>query len=477
MNARFVRTLMGGWGLLLVLVAGIGTGRAQTAAATNQSPANPALAPAPLLESRFAIRAWSSRSDGYAEAVASWRRALQLEPDSPALLNNLAWILASDDRNREGAEAIQLARRACELTQWQDPLTVGTLAAAYAKGGQFSNACATARMAIALAEASHAPDLAARNRQMLKYYEAGMSWHGPSPRRDENVVFGLFLILPFASGGLLHLFARFARRRKPVREWRRLVLGNLLVLVFMLSFLPIAGETYYRFIYDTTDALDFTKVSNRWFVRYWHLNPSGCRDNVDYFLKIKPGQRRITFVGDSFAAGHGIKEVEDRFANRLRRAHPDWEIHLLAQLGYDTGAEQEYLKECLDQGYELDQVVLVYCLNDVSDLYPDWTRTLNDLTMVNNAGWLPRNSCLVNTLYYRLMTALNPDLKNYFQFIRDGYSGPTWEQQKQRLEAFRDLVQSHGGRLRVVTFPFSAPSDRATNINPPTRRWMDSGAT
>src|SRR5208283_1336343 len=104
--------------------------------------------------------------------------------------------------------------------------------------------------------------------------------------------------------------------------WPGLVLGNLLVLVFLLSFLPPAGEIYYRFIYDTTDAIDFTKVSNRWFQRYWHLNPSGCRDNADYFLKIQPGQRRITFVGDSFAAGHGIKNVEDRFSNRLRQAHP-----------------------------------------------------------------------------------------------------------------------------------------------------------
>jgi hypothetical protein len=38
--------------------------------------------------------------------------------------------------------------------------------------------------------------------------------------------------------------------------------------------------------------------------------------------------------------------------------------------------------------------------------------------------------------------------------VREAYSGPLWEQQAERLEAFRDLVQAHGGHLAVVTFPF-----------------------
>lgn len=187
------------------------------------------------------------------------------------------------------------------------------------------------------------------------------------------------------------------------------------------------------------------------------MNSSGCRDDTDYSLKIKPGHHRITFVGDSFAAGHGVKDVENRFSNCLRRAHPDWDIHLLAQLGYDTGAETEYLKECLEQGYQIDQVVLVYNLNDVSDLFPEWSRVLRRLsTDADQGGWLRCNSYLINTLYYRILAARNPDLKNYYQFVRDGYHDPVWEQQQQRLKAFRDLVQAHGGRLLVVTFPFVA---------------------
>jgi hypothetical protein len=45
-------------------------------------------------------------------------------------------------------------------------------------------------------------------------------------------------------------------------------------------------------------------------------------------------------------------------------------------------------------------------------------------------------------------------VKDYFSFVKTGYRDKFWEQQKQRLKEFRDLVESHGGRLSVVTFPF-----------------------
>ena len=476
MSNKFNPVLAGCFLLLLLLAAGSVNGQAQAIAAprsdrlqtaTNQSIIGPPresegflrgspLKPAPMLAPLYIGMAQGAR-DKARDAIGYYREALQLLPDSPAILNNLAWLLATGDDTqfRNGAEAVHLAQRACELTQYQEPMFVGTLAAAYSENGQFAEARKTAEAAISLAEAAGQPELAARNRQLIKWYEAGLPWHEPSPHREENLVFGLFLLLPVISGGWLVLFARGIRRRKLTAGWPGLILGNLLVLVFLLSFLPPAGEIYYRFIHDTTDAIDFTKISNRWFQRYWHLNPSGCRDDVDYSLQLLPGKRRITFVGDSFAAGHGIKDVADRFSNRLRRAHPDWEIHLLAQLGYDTGDELKYLQQCLDQGYQLDQVVLVYCLNDVSDLYPEWGRLLRRVAAdAGQGGWLRRNSYLVNTLYYRIQAARNPDLKNYYHFVLDGYRGPVWEQQQQRLKAFRYLVQSHGGRLLVVTFPF-----------------------
>ena len=168
-----------------------------------------------------------------------------------------------------------------------------------------------------------------------------------------------------------------------------------------------------------------------------------------------PGKRRISFLGDSFTSGHGIKSVEDRFPNLIRAAHPEWEIHVLAKLGQDTGAELAEVQKYQRDGYQFDVVVLVYCLNDVADLFPEWIAAITRINEdVTHAGWLRRHSYFFDILYHRYQAAHNPYVKEYYSFVRQGYTGPTWELQKKRLRLLRDLVQASGGRFMVVTFPF-----------------------
>lgn len=269
---------------------------------------------------------------------------------------------------------------------------------------------------------------------------------------DENLALGLFVLLPLVCGGLLVLWARFGRRGLGAAPWARLLMGNLLVLLSLLSLVLLGGEVYYRYIYDDTDTMDFSKVSQRWFSRHFHLNSRASRDNLEYANDLQPGRRRVTFLGDSFTAGHGVKDVEDCFANRIRRLHPEWEVHVFARPGLDTGDELQALSGTLADKYQIDEVVLVYCLNDISDLLPELAELVQHVTAeVEHSGWLRRNSYLVNTLYNRLVLM---DMKRYFPMMLEAYRSPVWEQHKQRLKAMRDLVQSHGGRLCVVTFPF-----------------------
>jgi Tfp pilus assembly protein PilF len=114
-----------------------------------------------------------------AEAVLEYRTALAINPDRPETLNNLAWILATDPRAeiRRGAEAVQFALAACKLTRNQDPLMLGTLAAAYAESGNFDQANATAQQAHDLAAAQRKTDLAARNLKLLEIYRAHRPYH------------------------------------------------------------------------------------------------------------------------------------------------------------------------------------------------------------------------------------------------------------------------------------------------------------
>ncbi len=112
-------------------------------------------------------------------AIEYLRKALQAQPNWPESLNNLAWILAatSDATLRNGAEAVTLAERACKLTDYKEPLLIGTLAAAYAEAGRFPEAVSTAEKARALALAAGLPEVAQRNQELLELYRAGRPYH------------------------------------------------------------------------------------------------------------------------------------------------------------------------------------------------------------------------------------------------------------------------------------------------------------
>ncbi|HLZ52916.1 MAG TPA: tetratricopeptide repeat protein [Verrucomicrobiae bacterium] len=122
------------------------------------------------------------------EAVAQYREALRLNPNLTVALNNLAWILATcpDDTVRNGTEAIRLAERACELTQYAQTTPLATLAAAYAESGRFPEAVTTAEKAEQLATAAGQAAVAAKNRLLLELYRAGKPYHESPPAASSS---------------------------------------------------------------------------------------------------------------------------------------------------------------------------------------------------------------------------------------------------------------------------------------------------
>jgi tetratricopeptide (TPR) repeat protein len=107
------------------------------------------------------------------EAISHYREALRLNLRFPHALNELAWILATapDAKLRSGAEAVQLAERACELTRERDPAMLATLSAAYAETGRFAEAKATAQKARGLAQAADQKETADQAGELLKLFQ------------------------------------------------------------------------------------------------------------------------------------------------------------------------------------------------------------------------------------------------------------------------------------------------------------------
>ena len=116
-----------------------------------------------------------SSQNKFRQAAGHYREALKATPDFPEALNNLAWILAAnpDPALRNGREAVELAEKACRLTENRQAIMVGTLAAAYAEAGRFPEAVATAEKAQAIAEKGADKELAAKNGKLLELYRSG----------------------------------------------------------------------------------------------------------------------------------------------------------------------------------------------------------------------------------------------------------------------------------------------------------------
>ena len=107
------------------------------------------------------------------EAVVRYRRTLELRPDLPSALIDLAWILATSDRPeiRAPQEAVRLAERVADLTRYQNPTVLETLAIAYLFAGRTGEAVSTAQRALDLATRAGAEELARDIRTRLEFYK------------------------------------------------------------------------------------------------------------------------------------------------------------------------------------------------------------------------------------------------------------------------------------------------------------------
>ena len=111
-----------------------------------------------------------------AQALSHLRLALDGEPDRVPVLTMAASLMATSPEaaQRNGPEAVILAKHACDLTEGKDISALDTLSAAYAEAGRFAEAIAAAQQAIEFA-ASQAPTdaaLATRLKAHLAKYQA-----------------------------------------------------------------------------------------------------------------------------------------------------------------------------------------------------------------------------------------------------------------------------------------------------------------
>ncbi len=117
--------------------------------------------------------AWGRKGE-YDKAIADYNEAIRINPKFDAPYNGLAWIRATcpDAEYRDGKAAVELARKACEMTDWDVDYHLDTLAASCAETGDFEEAVRWQTKAMELAPEDQKADYQSR----LDLYKSDKSY-------------------------------------------------------------------------------------------------------------------------------------------------------------------------------------------------------------------------------------------------------------------------------------------------------------
>ncbi|UCF35162.1 MAG: SGNH/GDSL hydrolase family protein [Phycisphaerales bacterium] len=215
-------------------------------------------------------------------------------------------------------------------------------------------------------------------------------------------------------------FLKFFPQQKRPRV--RLVLGNALVFVCILSTIALVAESWLRFVSIKTDAFGLTWAAQRWFVLNTNLNSLNYRDEERTRGK-PPGVRRIAFVGDSFVYGWGVKRAEDRFPERIEAnlntgSNARYEVLNVAKPGWGTGDEIEPIHDMIEH-FGVDEVVLCYMPNDIEKLLPR-TAEFDPVLPPESRIFNTSTSALLDYLWWRVYVPYVPSVRGYHDWLAEG---------------------------------------------------------
>ena len=125
-------------------------------------------------------------------AIADYETSMDLELNTRQkehVWNNLAWVLATTPKDdlRNGKRAIELALKACEITEYKEAYILSTLASGYAETGDFENAVKWSTKAVELAKKNPTRDSQVEDLEKeLNSYKMKKPWRELQKDKDES---------------------------------------------------------------------------------------------------------------------------------------------------------------------------------------------------------------------------------------------------------------------------------------------------
>lgn len=241
------------------------------------------------------------------------------------------------------------------------------------------------------------------------------------------------------------------------KDVHKIILNTATVLlsVFILF---IVLEAVFMFI-PRSHSIDYTLASKLWYAKYWKpINSLGFRDK-------EPESRKpvIFFVGDSFTAGHGLKSVDDRFSDIVRKdlnnKETKYSVINIGKPNLDSRGEFEEMKNFIYMTrIKPDKIVLQYGGNDI-----EGAAGANGLIFegfhpppdMNKFGmFLGSGSYLLNYIYF-LFPREHMGMPSYISYLTKAYKNDNiLSKHKADIGLFINYARENSIQLIVVVFPF-----------------------
>lgn len=223
-------------------------------------------------------------------------------------------------------------------------------------------------------------------------------------------------------------------------EWRIMArqlgqsrLTGVMISLTTLLLIVIGLELTLRHVVSFSNSYAIGLNHRRWMQQYWDpdLNELEFRDDaVNRSLPVRT--KRVLVVGDSFAAGFGINDIDDTFPHLLGdQLGEDYAIHLVANAGWETPRQILGLRS---YPIKPDLVVYSYFLNDIIYMDATWPDHFRQIFSPPPPEIAPlvQNFYLPELLYWNVYRQwLSQGDNRYADLIMDAYRNPVYLERHQ----------------------------------------------
>ncbi len=248
------------------------------------------------------------------------------------------------------------------------------------------------------------------------------------------------------------------------------LIANAVTLIFPLLVTLMLLEIVFMYIPQSHEGV-LSKASQIWWEKYWHpVNALGYHDEE---IVEQPNKQKILVIGDSFAAGHGLENVEDRFSNIIGKelGSEKYQVFNLGVSGADTRDESKRLQ---DFPVKPNTIILQYFPNDIekvgreNGLSLSGTEPYHDLSGITNT--IVRHFYLPNFIYWQLP---HTGFSSFEKFVETSYTDTTilnsHLRDLQKIVDYRDSTQS---KMYAVFIPFLFQMDKSASYTKPVENYL-----